>query len=225
MEASVIAITLFVKNNRIKLSLSQCGFRGCCSCHVPLPWAKSGVSLKVKAERKRVRLLPCWHHNAGKKGCQGRQIPNAGNLDRKSDATAPSASYAEAGKRSTRPENTLKIAMIPTMRTDCLRTRNLIHTGLLILADKLRMLVILSGSNYREHHGCVLCAVYAAKASRKNTSCNIELQDALGLHCSAAISSNVAETNRFDGEQDLVHTTCSAQSVTIIKFRFRFPPE
>lgn len=30
--------------------------------------------------------------------------------------------------------------MTPTMRTDCLRTRNLIHTGLLILADKLRML-------------------------------------------------------------------------------------
>lgn len=66
LEASVIAITLFVKNNRIKLSLSQCGFRGCCSCHVPLPWAKSGVSLKVKADRRRVRLLPCWHHNAGK---------------------------------------------------------------------------------------------------------------------------------------------------------------
>lgn len=132
LEASVIAITLFVKNNRIKLSLSQCGFRGCCSCHVPLPWAKSGVSLKVKADRRRVRLLPCWHHNAGKKGCQGRQIPNAGNLDRKSDATAPSAPYAEAGKRSTRPENTLKIAMIPTTRTDCLRTRNLIHKGLLL---------------------------------------------------------------------------------------------
>lgn len=109
--------------------------------------------------------MPCWHHNAGKKGCQGRQIPNAGNLDRKSDATAPFVSYAEAGKRPTRPENTLKIAMIPTTRTDCLRTRNLIHTGLLILADKLRMLVILSGSDYREHHGCVLCAVYAAKAS------------------------------------------------------------
>lgn len=165
-EVSVIAITLFVKNNRIKLSLSQYGFRGCCSCHVPLPWAKSGVSLKVRADRRRVRLLPCWHHNAGKKGCQGRQIPNAGNLDRKSDATVPSAAYAEAEKRSTRPEKTLKIAMTPTMRTDCLRTRNLIHTGLLILADKLRMLVILSGSNYREHHGCVLCAVYAAKASR-----------------------------------------------------------
>ena len=50
------------------------------------------------------------------------------------------------------------------MCTDCLQTRNLIHTGLLILADKLRMLVILSGSDYSEHHGCVLCAVYAAKA-------------------------------------------------------------
>lgn len=58
-------------------------------------------------------------------------------LAERSDLTTQFVSYAESGKRASRPENLMKIAAVLGVSTDCLLTGDIIDKDKLLLSQKL----------------------------------------------------------------------------------------
>lgn len=61
-------------------------------------------------------------------------------LAERCDLTTQFVSYAESGKRASRPENIMRIASVLGVSTDYLLTGDIIDKDMLLLSDKIRML-------------------------------------------------------------------------------------